>query len=80
MQAAVAEPGTPGTLDDQLITRLLYQRIIVLGAEVDDRIANRLCAELLLLSAEDPRATSAFTSTRPVAQSARDWRSTTRCG
>src|SRR5579863_8414398 len=56
MQAAVAEPGTSGTLDDQLTTRLLYQRIIVLGAEVDDRIANRLCAELLLLSAEDPRA------------------------
>jgi ATP-dependent Clp protease, protease subunit len=56
MQAAVAEPGTSGTLDDQLTTRLLYQRIIVLGAEVDDRIANRLCTQLLLLSAEDPRA------------------------
>jgi ATP-dependent Clp protease protease subunit len=34
--------------------RLLHQRIIVLGQEVDDAIANRLCAELLLLSAEDP--------------------------
>ena len=57
MQTAVAEPTTiAGVLDDQLATRLLYQRIIVLGADVDDRIANRLCAELLLLSAEDPRA------------------------
>jgi ATP-dependent Clp protease, protease subunit len=45
-----------GTLDDQLATRLLHQRIIVLGAEVDDDIANRLCAQLLLLSAEDPRS------------------------
>ncbi|MFY9890090.1 MAG: ATP-dependent Clp protease proteolytic subunit [Streptosporangiaceae bacterium] len=45
-----------GPLDDQLLTRLLYQRIIVLGTEVDDRVANRLCAQLLLLSAEDPRA------------------------
>jgi len=54
MQAAVAEQAT-GPLDDQLITRLLYQRIIVLGTEVDDRVANRLCAQLLLLSAEDPR-------------------------
>jgi ATP-dependent Clp protease protease subunit len=45
-----------GTLDDQLATRLLHQRIIVLGAEVDDLIANRLCAQLLLLSAEDPRS------------------------
>jgi ATP-dependent Clp protease, protease subunit len=57
MQAAVAEQtATPGALDDQLITRLLYQRIIVLGSEVDDRVANRLCAQLLLLSAEDARA------------------------
>ena len=56
MRMAVAEPaGVAGTLDDQLATRLLHQRIIVLGAEVDDHIANRLCAQLLLLSAEDPR-------------------------
>jgi ATP-dependent Clp protease protease subunit len=55
MTAAVAE--TPaGALDDQLVTRLLYQRIIVLGREVDDQVANRLCAQLLLLSAEDARA------------------------
>lgn len=45
-----------GTLDDQLATRLLHQRIIVLGTEVDDQVANRLCAQLLLLSAEDPRS------------------------
>ena len=56
MQTLVAEPAmTAGMLDDQLAARLLYQRIIVLGAEVDDKIANRLCAQLLLLSAEDPR-------------------------
>ena len=34
--------------------RLLHQRIIVLGQPVDDDIANKICAELLLLSAEDP--------------------------
>jgi len=56
MYTAVAEPGVlTGALDDQLIARLLYQRIIVLGSEVDDRVAGRLCAQLLLLSAEDPR-------------------------
>src|SRR5262245_19313746 len=43
-------------LDDQLASRLLQQRIIVLGSEVDDPIANRLCGQLLLLSAEDPRS------------------------
>src|SRR5258708_40031537 len=52
----VAEPSTiAGTLDDQLASRLLYQRIIVLGTEVDDRVANRLCAQLLLLAAADAR-------------------------
>jgi len=45
-----------GSLDDQLAARLLHQRIIVLGTEVDDAIANRLCGQLLLLSAEDPRS------------------------
>lgn len=43
------------TLDDQLTTRLLHERIIVLGADVEDQIANRICAQLLVLSAEDPR-------------------------
>src|SRR6266702_3645951 len=57
MQTAVAEPmSSTGSLDEQLATRLLYQRIIVLGAEVDDRVANRLCAQLLLLSAKDPQS------------------------
>jgi ATP-dependent Clp protease protease subunit len=56
MHAAVAEADMiTGNLEDQLASRLLYQRIVVLGSEVDDRIANRLCAQLLLLSAEDPR-------------------------
>jgi ATP-dependent Clp protease protease subunit len=45
-----------GPLDDQLSMQLLHQRIIVLGAEVDDPIANRITAQLLLLSARDPRA------------------------
>lgn len=48
--------ATAGLLGDQLASRLLQQRIIVLGTEVDDEIANRLCAQLLLLSAEDPRS------------------------
>jgi ATP-dependent Clp protease protease subunit len=48
-------PAGAGSLDDQLATRLLAERIIVLGTEVDDAIANRLCAQLLLLSAENPR-------------------------
>ncbi|HEY9290354.1 MAG TPA: ATP-dependent Clp protease proteolytic subunit [Microlunatus sp.] len=49
-------PQLRAGLDDQLAQRLLEQRIVVLGQQVDDAIANRLCAQLLLLSAEDCRA------------------------
>jgi ATP-dependent Clp protease, protease subunit len=56
MQNAYAETAIASSLDDQLIARLLYHRIIVLGAEVNDAVANRLCAQLLLLSAEDSRS------------------------
>ena len=50
-----AEVPAGGPFDDQLATRLLHQRIVVLGQEVDDPVANRICAQLLLLSAEDQR-------------------------
>ena len=57
MKLAVAEaPATTVSIDEQLASRLLFQRIIVLGSEVDDQLANRLCTQLLLLSAEDPRS------------------------
>jgi ATP-dependent Clp protease protease subunit len=57
MKLAVAEaPPTTAALDEQLVSRLMFQRIILLGTEVDDHVANRLCAQLLLLSAEDPRS------------------------
>ena len=52
--ATAATPWSAGSIDDQVAARLLHQRIIVLGAEVDDPIANRICGQLLLLSAEDP--------------------------
>jgi ATP-dependent Clp protease protease subunit len=44
---------TTMTLGDSVYERLLQQRIIVLGQQVDDEIANRIVAQLLLLSAED---------------------------
>jgi ATP-dependent Clp protease protease subunit len=40
---------------DQLFQRMLRHRIIFLGQQVDDDIANRICAELILLAAEDDR-------------------------
>jgi ATP-dependent Clp protease protease subunit len=46
--------GAGMTLNDSVYDRLLRERIIFLGQPVDDTIANQICAQLLLLSAEDP--------------------------
>jgi ATP-dependent Clp protease protease subunit len=43
-------------LDDHIYQRLLRERIVFLGSEVRDANANAICAQLLLLSAEDPEA------------------------
>ena len=42
-------------MGDQLYQRLLRERIVFLGQQVDDDISNRICSELLLLAAEDSR-------------------------
>ena len=41
-------------LDAQVFNRLLRERIIFLGSPVMDEMANAICAQLLLLAAEDP--------------------------
>ena len=41
-------------LPDSVFEKLLKERIIFLGSEVNDDVANRLCAQMLLLAAEDP--------------------------
>jgi ATP-dependent Clp protease protease subunit len=46
--------ANPATLDDAIFERLLRQRIVFLGTEVNDEVANRICAQLLLLAAESP--------------------------
>jgi ATP-dependent Clp protease, protease subunit len=61
-----SSPGTYGAemngataaygLDDHIYQRLLRERIVFLGSEVRDQNANAICAQLLLLSAEDPEA------------------------
>ena len=54
-QPALNSPGTHGlSLGDSVYERLLQERIIFLGSQVDDELANRLCAQILLLAAEDP--------------------------
>ena len=55
LQSPAMTSATAGlNLSDSVYERLLRERIIFLGTQVDDDIANKLCAQILLLSAEDP--------------------------
>jgi ATP-dependent Clp protease, protease subunit len=55
---AVARGGDSlgSNLEDSVFNRLLKERIIFLGSEVNDQVGNRICAQLLLLSAEDDKS------------------------
>lgn len=46
--------ATPDPTGVDVTERLMRQRVIYLGADIDDDAANRLTAQLLLLEAEDP--------------------------
>lgn len=54
LQSAQMGAASGMSLNDSVFERLLRERIIFLGTQVDDEIANKLCAQILLLSAEDP--------------------------
>jgi ATP-dependent Clp protease protease subunit len=45
--------GGGASFDDQVFERLLRERIIFLGSEVNDEVTNRICAQLLLLASND---------------------------
>ena len=52
----MAGPGASGLgMTDNVYASLLANRIIFLGSEVKDENANAICAQLLLLNAEDPK-------------------------
>jgi ATP-dependent Clp protease protease subunit len=57
-QAGVVQPRAASRngigLDDNVYQALLQNRIIFLGSEVRDENANAICAQMLLLNAEDP--------------------------
>ena len=57
-RAELVPPSMRGSeamgLDAQVFNRLLKERIIFLGTAVMDDMANAICAQLLLLAAEDP--------------------------
>jgi ATP-dependent Clp protease protease subunit len=47
--------GGSASFDDQVYERLLRERIIFLGSEVNDEVTNRICAQLLLLASADSK-------------------------
>ncbi|WP_410615222.1 ClpP family protease [Amycolatopsis sp. lyj-109] len=52
---AVPDLQTPGQAPhDSVYEQLLRDRIVFLGSEVNDEVANRIVAQLLLLAADDP--------------------------
>ena len=54
LTGAVARAATGNALDENVYNRLLRERIIFLAGEFRDEMANAICAQMLLLSAEDP--------------------------
>jgi len=53
---AAQNNGNQVGLDEHIYQRLLRERIVFLGSEVRDQNANAICAQMLLLNAEDPVA------------------------
>lgn len=51
----VMEQAEAPTSTDPIFNRLLKDRIIWLGSEVKDENANVICAQMLMLAAEDPK-------------------------
>ncbi|MBD2101294.1 ATP-dependent Clp endopeptidase proteolytic subunit ClpP [Leptolyngbya sp. FACHB-261] len=52
----VVEPSSGGDRAFDIFSRLLRERIILLGTPVDDAVANVIVAQMLYLEAEDPDA------------------------
>ena len=50
----VVEQSTRGERSYDLYSRLLRERIIILGTPIDDTVANLVCAQVLFLEYEDP--------------------------
>lgn len=50
----IEQTGRGGERSYDIYSRLLKDRIIFLGTEVNDQVANVICAQLLFLEADDP--------------------------
>jgi ATP-dependent Clp protease, protease subunit len=51
----VIEQTGRGERSYDIYSRLLKDRIIILGSEVNDQVANAICAQLIFLESDDPK-------------------------
>lgn len=60
-----------------IFSRLLKDRIVLLGSEVNDAVASLICAQLLFLESQDPEKENLSLHQQPrAAPSRRAWPST----
>lgn len=75
----VIEQTNQGERSYDIYSRLLKDRIVFVGAEIEDQLANSIVAQLLFLSAEDPDKDIHMYINSPGAPSRRDSVFMTRC-
>lgn len=75
----VIEQTNRGERAYDIYSRLLKDRIIMLGSAIDDNVANSIVSQLLFLAAEDPEKKFLFTSTARAALLQPVWRSMIPC-
>ncbi len=56
LSPTMAEGDMPAGPSEPMFNRLLKDRLIWLGAAVKDDMATRICAQMLMLAAEDPKS------------------------
>jgi len=61
----VIEKTSRGERSYDIFSRLLKERIVFLNGEVNDQVANTICAQLLFLEAEDPSSDITFQINSP---------------
>ena len=65
---SVVETTTRGERSFDIYSRLLRDRIVFVGGEIDDDLANLVTAQLLFLEGEDPQREIWLASTARVAR------------
>ena len=75
----VIEQTNRGERSFDIYSRLLKDRIIILGTPIDEAVANLIVAQLIHLESEDPDKDINLYINSPGGMSTRGWRSTTRC-